>query len=67
MPRLTYFSDVVERKDPEDNGSLEQVEEGEERDEPKPRALHKTHSLFLRSLAPTISKQDIEAVGLTVS
>lgn len=28
----------------------------------KPRALHKTTSIFLRSLAPTITKQEIEAI-----
>jgi len=37
-------------------------EEGEERDEPKPRGLHKTLSIFLRNLAPTVTKQEIEEV-----
>ena len=36
-------------------------EEGEE--EPQPRALHKTCSIFLRNLAPTITKQEVEAVS----
>ena len=31
--------------------------------EPKPRALHKTQSIFLRNLAPTITHQEVEAVG----
>jgi len=28
----------------------------------KPRALHKTQSIFLRNLAPTITHQEVEAV-----
>ena len=35
-------------------------EEGEE--EPRPRALHRTCSIFLRNLVPTITKQEVEAV-----
>ena len=31
-------------------------------DQPKPRALHKTSSIFLRNLAPTITKQEVEAM-----
>lgn len=34
----------------------------EDKDEPKPRALHKTHSIFLRYLAPSITKQEVEAL-----
>ncbi|XP_042908669.1 serrate RNA effector molecule homolog [Parasteatoda tepidariorum] len=34
----------------------------EESSEPKPRALHKTHSIFLRYLAPSITKQEVEAM-----
>jgi len=33
-----------------------------EDNEPKPRALHKTTSIFLRNLAPTITKQEVEAM-----
>lgn len=32
-------------------------------DKPKPRPLHKTTSIFLRNLAPTITKQEVEAVS----
>lgn len=28
----------------------------------KPKALHKTTSIFLRNLSPTITKQEVEAV-----
>jgi len=30
--------------------------------EPKPRPLHKTQSIFLRNLVPTITHQEVEAV-----
>ena len=30
----------------------------------KPRPLHKTASIFLRNLAPTITKQEVEAVSI---
>lgn len=32
-------------------------------EEIKPRALHKTASIFLRNLAPTITKAEVEAVS----
>lgn len=31
--------------------------------EKEPRALHKTSSIFLRNLAPTITKAEVEAVS----
>jgi len=31
-------------------------------DEPRPRALHRTCSIFLRNLAPTITRQEVEAM-----
>ena len=34
--------------------------------EPKPRPLHKTQSIFLRNLAPTITHQEVEAVVVAV-
>lgn len=34
--------------------------------EKEPRALHKTSSIFLRNLAPTITKAEVEAVGRNV-
>ena len=33
-------------------------------EEPKPRALHKTASIFLRNLAPTITKEEVETVSV---
>ena len=32
--------------------------------EKEPRALHKTSSIFLRNLAPTITKAEVEAVNI---
>lgn len=32
--------------------------------EKEPRALHKTSSIFLRNLAPTITKAEVEAVSI---
>merc|ERR1719273_681208 len=45
----------------------EEIESSEENNKvddqkPKPRALHKTTSIFLRNLAPTITKQEVEAM-----
>lgn len=35
-------------------------------DSPRPRPLHKTYSLFMRSIAPTISKAEIIAVSCSL-
>merc|ERR1719431_1980404 len=37
-------------------------EDGEAKDAPRPRALHKTSSIFLRNLAPTITRVEVEAM-----
>lgn len=39
-------------------------EDGETTDEPKPRALHRTNSIFFRSLLPSITRQEIEVVRI---
>ena len=51
----------------EKSKSEEDTDKKEDNDEemdktPKPRALHKTTSIFLRNLAPTITKQEVEAM-----
>ncbi|MCL4128029.1 UNVERIFIED_CONTAM: hypothetical protein GTU68_026595 [Idotea baltica] len=55
-----------EKKDGEEEEGAEKADEekeGEEKEEAKkPRALHKTASIFLRNLAPTITKQEVEAM-----
>lgn len=47
----------------ETNGDEEKkIDEDDEEKESKPKALHKTASIFLRNLAPTITKQEVEAM-----
>ena len=50
-----------EEKD-EDKKKGEKEKEEEEDDSPKPRPLHKTSSIFLRNLAPTITMQEVNSV-----
>ncbi|CAH1777308.1 unnamed protein product [Owenia fusiformis] len=40
----------------------DEKEEGEEGSDGAPRALHRTSSIFLRNLAPSITKQEVEAM-----
>ena len=40
------------------------AKEEEEPKEEKPRPLHRTNSIFLRNLAPTITKQEVEGVSI---
>merc|ERR1712088_779484 len=54
-------------EDEKDEKMEEEIESSEENNKvedikPKPRALHKTTSIFLRNLAPTITKQEVEAM-----
>merc|ERR1712038_1442114 len=54
-------------EDERDEKMGEEIESSEENNkvedqQPKPRALHKTTSIFLRNLAPTITKQEVEAM-----
>ena len=51
-----------ENGDKKENDEVEEDKKMEEDKEPKPRALHKTTSIFLRNLAPTITKQEVEAM-----
>ena len=57
--------DEKEEKDEKDE-KMDEEEESEDNkvddQQPKPRALHKTTSIFLRNLAPTITKQEVEAM-----
>ncbi|XP_062844543.1 serrate RNA effector molecule homolog [Trichomycterus rosablanca] len=57
-------ADGKERKREKQEEEKEDEEEEEKKDDqpPKPRPLHKTCSLFMRSIAPTISKAEI--IGL---
>lgn len=53
------------KEDKDENEAAKEEEKIEtiEEDKPeKPKALHKTTSIFLRNLAPTITKQEVEAI-----
>ncbi|KAL5013560.1 hypothetical protein ScPMuIL_007830 [Solemya velum] len=52
--------DTTEKQE-EDNEKNEEIDD-EKEEELKPRALHKTVSIFLRNLAPSITKQEVEAM-----
>ncbi|RWS06313.1 serrate RNA effector molecule-like isoform X1 [Dinothrombium tinctorium] len=54
--------DAAKNKDENINGPPVKTEETSEENTPKPRPLHKTASIFLRNLAPTITKQEVEAM-----
>jgi hypothetical protein len=49
-------------KDKQKEEVKEQIETVEDDKPEKPKSLHKTTSIFLRNLAPTITKQEVEAV-----
>uniref|UniRef100_A0A0B7B5L3 Arsenite-resistance protein 2 homolog n=2 Tax=Arion vulgaris TaxID=1028688 RepID=A0A0B7B5L3_9EUPU len=50
-----------DNKNVEKENAASEVEKGNETDQ-KPRPLHRTFSIFLRNLAPTITKQEVEAL-----
>ncbi len=55
--------EAAESKDGKDKDAEEEGQADEEGGSgKKPRALHKTASIFLRNLAPTITKQEVEAM-----
>lgn len=56
----TNNSDGLAFKQEPMDADKDDLEEGEERDEPKPRALHKTLSVFLRNLPAVVTKQEVE-------
>jgi len=57
------IKDDTQAKD-ENDDDKEMKDEEDEREEssPRPRALHKTSSIFLRNLPPTVTKQEVEAM-----
>lgn len=57
-----------EEEKPKESAKEEKKEEKKAKDDsPRPRPLHRTCSLFMRSIAPTISKAEIIAVSCTVA
>ena len=59
-----FFNEFSEKKEGEEE---KDVNTKPEEEKPlKPRPLHKTNSIFLRNLAPSITKQEVEAVSLDI-
>uniref|UniRef100_A0A1B6EMZ7 Serrate RNA effector molecule homolog n=2 Tax=Proconiini TaxID=565685 RepID=A0A1B6EMZ7_9HEMI len=55
--------EIMDKSEKTDKGKIEEIDEKKEDDNsPKPRPLHRTASIFLRNLAPTITKQEVEAM-----
>lgn len=53
-----------EEEKQKDKSEVEKKEEKKTKDDsPRPRPLHKTCSLFMRSIAPTISRAEIISVS----
>lgn len=52
-----------EDKEKDNKDEIETIDDNSEKIE-KPKALHKTTSIFLRNLAPTITRQEVEAMCL---
>ncbi|XP_023333539.1 serrate RNA effector molecule homolog isoform X3 [Eurytemora carolleeae] len=48
--------------DSDDDDDEKEREKGKKREPSKPRSLHKTMSIFLRNLAPTITKLEVETM-----
>lgn len=68
MPSLHPTNRVADRKKIKDEKPKEREREKEEKkpmedQPPRPRPLHRTCSLFMRSIAPSISKAEIIAVS----
>lgn len=60
---LTLYMEKDEEKQ-KDTTEVEKKEEKKTKDDsPRPRPLHKTCSLFMRSIAPTISRAEIISVS----
>merc|ERR1719187_2527647 len=56
--------DMKEKEEVEKDKDEKEVDmkDSEGESSPKPRALHKTSSIFLRNLPPTVTKQEVEAM-----
>lgn len=61
------FKFVLVAKESEKTPEVEKEKAEVEDATPKPRALHKTLSIFLRNLAPSITKQEVEAVSFAAA
>uniref|UniRef100_A0A8D3DEZ5 Serrate RNA effector molecule-like n=1 Tax=Scophthalmus maximus TaxID=52904 RepID=A0A8D3DEZ5_SCOMX len=62
-PPICFFPYNCEEEKPKENSEEEKKEEKKPKDDsPRPRPLHRTCSLFMRSIAPTISRAEIIAL-----
>jgi len=52
----------IKEEGEKDDTVVEEDMDNDQKESIKPRALHKTSSIFLRNLAPTITKQEVEAM-----
>lgn len=63
-PDTLYFDALNKKDEPKDKTEMEKKDEKKTKDDaPRPRPLHKTCSLFMRSIAPTISRAEIISVS----
>ena len=65
IDKITFV--IVVAKESEKTQEVEKEKAEVDDANPKPRALHKTLSIFLRNLAPSITKQELETVSLALS
>ena len=68
MKEMNKLSDDEDKdkdkdKDKDDDTKKEEVKKEKEVEKIKRKMLHKTRSIFLRNLAPSITKQEVEAVS----
>lgn len=61
--KATEVEEVEKQTDDQSQDSENKVVEPEKKE---PRAMHKTTSIFLRNLSPTITKTEVEAVNFLV-
>ena len=60
---MLCVGEVKERQEDKERDQDKEEKKVKEDQSPRPRPLHKTSSLFMRSIAPTISKAEIVAVS----
>lgn len=62
-----FIEAAVSDGEEKDQDTMEDKDKSDKKDpNPRPRALHKTSSIFLRNLAPSITKQEVEAVSVRI-
>uniref|UniRef100_A0AAR2KND2 Arsenite-resistance protein 2 n=1 Tax=Pygocentrus nattereri TaxID=42514 RepID=A0AAR2KND2_PYGNA len=59
---VLFVGEVKERQEDKERDQEKEEKKAKDDQSPRPRPLHKTSSLFMRSIAPTISKAEIVAL-----